>query len=119
MEDPSIFTWIECIFSAQLSHSLSSGYLHELLCWLQVSLFQARLVLQASQVKGEKKVTRDFQASHYRDQVEEMEPRGLPGLPAPLGSQATQVSAMNFQSDARSPGQSWMGTVTVARSSAV
>lgn len=86
---------------------------------MQVSLLQARLVLQASQVKGEKKVTRDFQACHCQDQVEEMEPRGLPALPAPLGSQATQVSAMNFRSDARSPGQSWMGIVTAARSSAV
>lgn len=56
-------------------------------------------MLQASQVKGEKKVTRDFQASHYRDQVEEMEPRGLPDLPAPLGSQATQMALWSVNLD--------------------
>lgn len=84
---------------------------------MQVSLFQARLVLQASQVKEEKKVIKDFQGCLYQDQVEEMEPQGLPALPAPLGSQATQVSAMNFLSDVRSPGQSWMDTVTAARNS--
>lgn len=76
-------------------------------------------MLQASQVKEEKKVTRDFQACLCQDQVEEMEPQGLPALLAPLGSQDTQVSAINFPSDAMSPGQSWTGTVTAARSSAV
>lgn len=76
-------------------------------------------MLQASQVKEEKKVTRDFQACLYQDQVEEMEPQGLLALLAPLGNQATQVSAMNFPSDARGPGQSWMGIVIASRSSVV
>lgn len=44
-------------------------------------------------------MTRDFQASHYRDQVEEMEPRGLPDLPAPLGSQATQMALWSVNLD--------------------
>lgn len=49
-------------------------------------------MLQASQVKEEKKVIKDFQVCLYQDQVEEMEPRGLLALPAPLGSQATQMA---------------------------
>lgn len=44
-------------------------------------------------------MTRDFQASHYRDQVEEMEPRGLLGLRAPLGSQATQMALWSVNLD--------------------
>lgn len=72
-------------------------------------------MLQASQVKEDKKVTRDFQACLYQDQAEEMEPQGLLALLALLGSQATQVSAMNFPSDARSPGQSWVGPVIASR----
>lgn len=66
---------------------------HELLHCFQASLFQARLVLPASQAKEEKKATRDFQACLYQDPVEEMELQGLPALLGPLDSQATQVSA--------------------------
>lgn len=43
-------------------------------------------------MKEEKKVIKDFQVCLYQDQVEEMEPRGLLALPAPLGSQATQMA---------------------------
>lgn len=57
------------------------------------------MVLQASQVKEDKKVTRDFQACLYQDQVEEMEPQGLLALLALLGSQATQMALWSVNLD--------------------
>lgn len=56
-------------------------------------------MLQASQVKEERKVKGDLQACLYQDQVEEMEPQGLPALLAPLGNQATQMALWSVNLD--------------------
>lgn len=52
-----------------------------------------------SQEKEEKKVTGDFQACLYQDQVEEMELLGLLALLDPLGSQATQMALWSVSLD--------------------
>lgn len=56
-------------------------------------------MLQASQVKEERKVKGDLQVCLYQDQVEEMEPQGLPALLAPLGNQATRTALWSVNLD--------------------
>lgn len=64
------------------------------LFWFQASQYQGSLVLLATLVKEEKKVTKDFQGCLCQDQVEEMDPRALLGPLDPLGDQATQVGSL-------------------------
>lgn len=56
-------------------------------------------MLQASQVKEERKVKGDLQVCLYQDQVEEMELQGLPALLAPLGNQATRMALWSVNLD--------------------
>lgn len=66
---------------------------------LQASQSQGSLVLLATLVKEEKKVTKDFQGCLCQDQVEEMDPRALLGPPEPPDDQATQMDLWNASLD--------------------
>lgn len=50
-------------------------------------------------MKEERKVKGDLQACLYQDQVEEMEPQGLPALLAPLDNQGTRTALWSVNLD--------------------
>lgn len=64
------------------------------LFWFQAYRYQGSRAPLATRVREERKVTRAFPACPCPDQVEGMDSQVPLGPPAPLGSQATQVSSL-------------------------